>query len=196
MTYKTIPTMNKKNHDDFSISGNIITINDTDYDLENPQVLQEIGKDEEDNPILESYENQRVYLENDICYVRLIVDFLQFHLFANSGYLIFHDKDSNGELDLLEYMNFLGCLLNSDSERREEHRQVITEFCLKSVSEKNPDKAREFYNSRTPGTLRANYTRTLKQFIADNKLDEVFKAEVMSGYEAWLKHVKDCMEVK
>lgn len=196
MTYKTIPTMNKKNPDNFSISGNILTINGTDYDLENPQAFPEIGKDEQDNPIFESCENQRVYIDGDICYVRLIVDFYQFFLFKDKNNLIMHDRDSDGELDLLEYFNFLGCLLLPDTERREDHRQVITEFCLKSVSEKNQDKARAFYDSRTPGTLRANYTRTLKQFIADNGLDEVFKAEVMTGYDAWLKHVVDCMAIR
>jgi len=214
-------TFNKNDiSDKLSIDGNELTITREDnqsrtFDIENLKPQDNENKPEKleiiqgmpDNPteeevairdeeILQFDLDHQCYIENGVNYMNLSVAMNRNFLFMNNNYLTFHDKNMNGEFELEELTEFIAFYNMDNADRIEGHRQIYVEFCLKSVSDKNSDKARVFYNSRTPGTLRANYTLTLNQFIANNGLDEVFKAEVMAGYEAWLKHVEDCMKVK
>lgn len=191
---KIKPTFNKENiSDELSINGNALTVNGLTMPLDN---LSKYPTDENAD-IAAFLESNPAYTDaqgNDILQLKVAMN--RNFLFINNNHLTFHDKNMNGDFDQSELESFINCYNMENDDRIEHHRQVYVEKCLKSVSEKNQGKARIFYNSRTPGTLRANYTRNLKQFIADNGLDEVFKAEVMTGYEAWLEHVKYCMEVK
>lgn len=187
-------TFNKNQiSDELSINGNELTVNGLTMPLDN--LSKYPTEDDADIPVF--FESNPAYTdEQGADILKLKVAMNRNFLFMNNNYLTFHDKNMDGEFDQSELESFIRCYNLENVDRIEDHRHVITEFCLKSVSEKNQDKARIFYNSRTPGTLRANYTRTLNQFIADNKLDGVFKAEVMTGYEAWLKHVEDCMAIR
>ena len=203
---KIKPTFNKNQiSDELSINGNDLTINRATFPLDNLKTAPE-SLEESETVTAEMIEARQieitqfnidnpVRLENGepVCYISVAMN--RNFLFMNRNFLIMHgiDLDNVSRGDLVVVAD---CYNHENDIRIEEHRQVITEFCLKSVSESNQDKSREFYNIRTPGTLRANYTRTLNQFIADNGLDEVFKSEVITGYESWLKHVEDCMKVK
>jgi hypothetical protein len=187
-------TFNKENISDvLEINGNDLTVNGLIMPLDNlPKYPTEENADIqvflEANP---AYTDQN---GEDILQLKVAMN--RNFLFMNNNYLIFHDKNMNGEFDQAELEDFVNCYNLENDDRIEEHRQYYIEFCLQSVSEGNKGKAREFYNMRTPGTLRANYTRTLKQFIADNELTDVFKTEVMAGYNAWMGKVKTCMEMK
>jgi len=187
-------TFNKNDiSDELSINGNELTINGLTMPLDN--LSRYPTEENADIPVF--LEANPAYTDaqgNDI--LQLHVAMNRNFLFVNNNYLTFHDKNMNGEFELEELTEFIEFYNMDNNDRIEGHRQIYVEFCLKSVSKKNIDKARIFYNSRSPGTLRANYTLTLKQFIADNKLGDDFKSEVMAGYEAWLKHVEDCMKVK
>ena len=194
MTYKTIPTMNKKNPDSFSRSGNIITINDTDYDLENPQPLPEIGKDEHDNPILESCENQRVFLTGDICSVRLYPGFLQFFLFQDKNNMLFHDHDADGELDLVEYLDFLDCLILPDRDSKAEHKLYLIEYMTADIPGKNKSEAVEYLNQNPI------YGHTREECIAKNLISgisEELKKEILNGLDKWVyKRIKTGAQLK
>lgn len=187
-------TFNKNQISDIlKLNGNELTVNGLTMPLDNLQPYPT----EEDADIPVFLEANPAYTDaqgNDILQLKVAMN--RNFLFMNNNHLIFHDKDMNSDFDINELTDFIRCYNLENDDRIEDHRRVYVEFCLKSVSEKNRSKAREFYNLRTAGTLRANYTRTLNQFIIDNGLDEVFKAEVMAGYEAWLQHVEDCMKVK
>lgn len=51
--------------DEITKNGSVITINGTEYDMSDPQPLAVIGKDDDDNDILESELNQRVYKDSE-----------------------------------------------------------------------------------------------------------------------------------
>ena len=128
MKYKVIHSLDKINPDKFSLTGSSIKINGKEYDLVNPKVLPEIGRDEQDNPILESSENQRVYLDGDTCFIRLHVSFHKMFLFQDNNDLLYHDRDSSGGLDLSEFSELIHCLNIPNDERVKEHKAYEKSF--------------------------------------------------------------------
>lgn len=60
-----IQAVQRNTADEVSINGSKITINGTEYDLENPENFAVTGQDDQGNDILELPENQRVYLDSD-----------------------------------------------------------------------------------------------------------------------------------
>lgn len=189
---KIKPTFNKNQiSDELSINGNELTVNGLTMPLDN---LSKYPTEEEaDIPVF--LESNPAYTDSEgVDHLQLHVAMNRNFLFMNNNMFTFHGINLN-ELTPEKLIEFVDCYNLENLDRIEEHRQIITEFCLKFVSIK-PDKAREFYNSRTPGTLREIYENTLDLFIKKNKLSSNFRQEVITGYLAWLKHVEDCMKVK
>lgn len=124
-----IQTQLNKTADKISLSGSILTINGTDYDLNNVKPLPEIGKDKNDNPVYESPENQRVYLAGENITILLKIDVeLQF-MFMSYNLMRFYDINENNLIDLNE-LKLIVTHWNLPEEKRETERLKIMETYL------------------------------------------------------------------
>lgn len=128
-----IQTQLTETADKISLSGSIMTINGTDYDLGNVKPLPEIGKDKNDNPVYESPEKQRVYLENPEDNKSIIIFLkhgvaLQF-IFINYNLMRFYDINENNIIDLNE-LKLIVDHWNLPEDKRELERLKIMDAYL------------------------------------------------------------------
>jgi len=119
----------KNKSDTLELNGNELTINNTIFDLTN---LHQYPT--EKNADIQTFiETERCYKDqNGIDIIQLKVDQQHFFLFVNNNYLLFHDKDLNGELDLSELCCFVDCYNLSEEDRLKNHRKTIDKYEKKS----------------------------------------------------------------
>lgn len=113
--------------DILKLNGNILEINGKDYDLDNL----------ESPSIEEDADNTQFFIDNQ-CYkdlsgehIKIYVDNKHFFLFINDNYLLFHDKDLNGEIDLSELADLINCYNLSEENRKIEHLEYKNSFSPK-----------------------------------------------------------------
>ena len=110
--------------DILELNGNILKLNDKDYDLDNlssPSIEENV-----DNT--QFFIDNQCYLENGIEHIKINVDQQHFFLFVNNNYLLFHDKDLNGEIDVSELSDLIRCYNLSEKNRVKEHKDYIKTF--------------------------------------------------------------------
>lgn len=142
-----IQTQQAKTADTTALNGNILTISGKDYDLSKPEPLEIIGTDEHGNDILESCENQQVYLDNNgdtIIFLRYSTPHTGF-LFQETNFpapteehpnrrlhgsnlLRFFDINGNGVIDLNELAEVIRVFNLPESELKEECRKKREAF--------------------------------------------------------------------
>lgn len=123
-----IQTQLNKISDVVSLSGSIFKINEIDYDLDNVKPLPEIGKDKNDNPIYESCENQRVYLQGNKIRIFLKIDVeLQF-MFTNNNLLRFYDINENDIIDIKELNLIVNHWNLPENERKSERLKIYNDY--------------------------------------------------------------------
>lgn len=121
-------TKNKDNKSDtFTKSNNIVTINGTDYDLDNLNekpipVTDENGTVTNQSEI-DSFAD-RCYLENEVKYIKIEVDNQNFFDFVNNNYMLFFDTDLNGDISDTE-LDALVIHYNLDEVDRVKNRKAI-----------------------------------------------------------------------
>jgi len=117
--------------DILELKGTELTINGTIYDLNNLQPYPT----EENADIPGFIETERCYTDaNGIDQINIKVSQEHSFLFVNSNYLLFHDKDLNGELDLNELKGLIDCYNLSEQDRRKEHLEYKATFSDKEWS--------------------------------------------------------------
>lgn len=127
MKIKAIKSQENKS-DILELNGNIFKINGKDYDLDN-LLLPEVGTDENPKPDnTQFFIDNQCYIENGITQLKIYVDNQHFFLFVNNNYLLFHDKDLNGEIDLTELADLITCYNLSEEDRRKEHLEYKATF--------------------------------------------------------------------
>ena len=115
--------------DTLEFIGNVLKINGKDYDLENlPSPVQPTEETPEPD-------NTQFYLDNQ-CYtdlqgidqLKIYVSHEHFFLFVNNNYLLFHDKDLNGEIDMTELGELIDTYNLTEPARRAVHRAYRDSF--------------------------------------------------------------------
>jgi len=125
---KTTQKSSQNISDKLSLSGNILTINGKDYDLDSLLTVPEATEDNQD-AIIAFYAENKCYIDNaGITQLKIAVDNAHFFLFINNNYLLFHDKDLNGEIDLTELEDLIRCYNQTEEERRAEHKAYRDSF--------------------------------------------------------------------
>ena len=76
---------------------------------------------EEDADNSQFFIDNQCYVENGIKHIKIYVDNQHFFLFVNNNYLLFHDKDLNGDIDLTELAGLIDCYNLPEEDRRKEH---------------------------------------------------------------------------
>lgn len=114
--------------DELNLSGNILAINGTDYDLSAPQEL----------PEGESSENQRVYLQGEETVIFLKIDVEKSFMFTKtkikgtneygSNLMRFYDINDDGDISLSELIVIVKHWNMGEDDRREAHRIIRDEF--------------------------------------------------------------------
>jgi hypothetical protein len=114
--------MNPGVNDILSVSGSILTINKAEYDVAKVKELPVI---DEKTQMMESPENQRVYLESDgSTVIYLKIDFEHSFDFQNRNYELFFDKDLNGDISLEELTAFVTHYNLTEEERIANRRKI------------------------------------------------------------------------
>jgi len=124
---KIKPTFNKNQiSDELSINGNVLKVNGKDFDTEN--LLSPSTEENADNT--QFFIDNPCYIENDIKHLKIYVDSKHWFLFINNNYLLFHDKDLNGEIDLDELKGLIDCYNLPEADRVKEHKDYIKTFTV------------------------------------------------------------------
>lgn len=105
-------------------NGNILKINGKDYDLDN--LLSPSTEEDADNT--QFYIDNPCYVENGVDQLKIHVSQEHFFLFVNNNYLLFHDKDLNGEIDMQELAGLIDTYNLTENERRAVHKSYRDTF--------------------------------------------------------------------
>jgi hypothetical protein len=120
-----IQTQLHKTADLLSLSGSTLTINGTEYDLDNVQEL----------PEGETHENQRVYKQGEDTIIFLHVDTeLQF-LAINHNLMRFFDIDENNLISMDELKIFVDHWNKPEAERKAERLAIMNEYLKTGTKE-------------------------------------------------------------
>ena len=111
--------------DKLELSGNILGINGKDFDLEN--LLSPSTEEDADNT--QFYIDNPCYIDSQgVKHLKIYVSQEHFFLFVNNNYMLFYDKDLNGDIDMAE----LGALINAfnlpENIRRANHKKYRDSF--------------------------------------------------------------------
>ena len=118
---KTIHTLSAK-ADELNLSGNILTINGKDYDLENPPVKPVLFEDGSNQDEVTAF-NSPVYKDGDTVYLHLHYDTLRQWDFLGSHLMDVWDLDQNGDISVTELENFIDKMWNASEEERRDYRK-------------------------------------------------------------------------
>lgn len=110
--------------DILQLNGTELNINGTIFPIDN---LPEYPTDE--NADTQAFfEANQCYSQNGTDHIKIYVDQQHFFLFVNNNYLLFHDKDLNGEIDIDELKGLIDCMNLSEEDRRKEHGEYRSTF--------------------------------------------------------------------
>lgn len=111
--------------DILKLNGTVLKINGKDYDLY--KLNSPSTEDEADNT--QFFIDNQCFVDSDgIGHLKIYVDNKHFFLFINNNYLLFHDKDLNGDIDLNELRGLIDCYNLSEDDRKKEHLEYKVTF--------------------------------------------------------------------